>query len=176
MTKKMKMRAGLAKALSIAAVALALDLGYAVLAQAGPAEDASAAHQRGDYGEAYRLWRELAKAGDAEAQFNLGLAYFKGEHILQDYDEAMGWLLAAGSQGQLGAQHQLGFMYENGYGVPVNLIEAHKWFNLATVHNDNRFAVFSAVDRERVAARMSRADVMEAQKRAREWNPVKAKR
>jgi uncharacterized protein len=48
-----------------------LMLGLAITgpALAKPFEDAKAAYQKGDYVTALRLWRPLADAGDANAQF-----------------------------------------------------------------------------------------------------------
>ena len=65
-------------------------------AMAGPAEDADAAHERGDYATALRLLRPLAEQGFADAQYNLGFLYDQGEGVTQDYVLAhMWWDLAA---------------------------------------------------------------------------------
>jgi len=39
-------------------------------------KDGRDAYNRQDYKTAYKLWLPLAKKGNAEAQFNLGLMYF----------------------------------------------------------------------------------------------------
>ena len=61
-------------------------------------------------------------------------------------------------------------MYYAGRGIPQDYIEAHKWFNLAaatyTAKEDRDKAVKG---RDHVAARMTPAQIAEAQKRAREW-------
>ena len=46
---------------------------------ATPLEQAKAAAERGDFKEAERIWTELAKAGDAKAQYNLALVKYYGE-------------------------------------------------------------------------------------------------
>ncbi|UAK23492.1 hypothetical protein [Sphingomonas nostoxanthinifaciens] len=48
-------------------------------------------------------------------------------------------------------------------GVELDLIEAHKWFNLAALAGDERGAEWRAD----IAATLSRADIREAQRRAR---------
>jgi TPR repeat protein len=57
-------------------------------AAAGPHEDGVAAHERGDYATALRLWRPLAEQGKANAQYNLGVMYDKGQGVTQDYVQA----------------------------------------------------------------------------------------
>ena len=52
---------------------LLLALGLSGAANAGPFEDALAAHGRGDYATSLRLWRPLADQGNASAQSILPL-------------------------------------------------------------------------------------------------------
>ena len=47
-----------------------------------------AAAQGGDYATALSEWKPLAKAGDVEAQYNLGIMYDQGQGVTQDYKEA----------------------------------------------------------------------------------------
>ena len=72
--------------------------------------------------------RKPAGEGDAEAQYQLGLAYLKGEGVKQDYKLALNWIRKAVAQGHVQAQGILGLMYELGYGVPKNIGEAKKWY------------------------------------------------
>jgi TPR repeat protein len=53
-------------------------------------------------------WFGLALQGDAEAQFNLGLLYVKGEGVPQDYVDAAEWYRRAAEQGHAGAQFATG--------------------------------------------------------------------
>jgi len=76
----------------------------------------------------------------------------------------------AADQGVAAAQYNLGLMYAKGYGVPQNHIEAHTWFTLAAASytsKPNRDRAVAARDTE--AARMTPAQIAEAQKLAREW-------
>lgn len=60
---------------------------------------------------------------------------------------------------------ELGMMYSAGRSVPMNLIEAHKWFNLAASRG---FAEAVRLRRE-IAGQMSEAEIAEAQRAARAW-------
>lgn len=62
--------------------------------------------------------------------------------------------------------YELGLDYATGHGVERNLVEAHKWLNLASVHGSEA----AAVDRDDVARELSRRDIRRALKMAREWN------
>jgi len=55
---------------------------------ATPLEEAKAAAERGDFKEAERIWTELAKAGDAKAQYNLALVKYYGEDSGMPTDDA----------------------------------------------------------------------------------------
>jgi TPR repeat protein len=50
-----------------------------------------AAYNKGDYATAMREWRPLAEAGDASAQYNLGVMYANGEGVPEDDAEAVKW-------------------------------------------------------------------------------------
>ncbi len=58
-----------------------------------------------------------------------------------------------------------GMIYSSGAGVAVDLIEAHKWFNIATMrgHGDG------ARLRREIAEQMSDAEIGCAQRAARAW-------
>ena len=60
---------------------------------------------------------------------------------------------------------QLGMKYSIGRDVSVDYIEAHKWFNLAAMRGNR-----SAVEyRQELAEEMSRADIANAQRAARDY-------
>ena len=77
--------------------------GAAAPAVAGPFEDGLAAHGKGDYATALRLWRPLAEQGNARAQYNLGLMYDTAG-ACQDYVQAASWYRKAADQGDADAQ------------------------------------------------------------------------
>ena len=80
--------------------------------------------------------RKAAEQGDAEAQHNLGVAYYKGEGVPQNFAEAMKWVRKSAEQGNAKAQSKLGWGYYSGEGVPKNEAEAVKWFRKAAEQGD----------------------------------------
>ena len=128
---------------------------------------------RRDYAEAMQWYRKAAEQGDARAQHNLGVMYEKGLGVPQDYAEAVRLWKPLAEQGNADAQNNLGVMYENGQGVPQDYVLAHVWFNLsASRQTDPENRERTAKARDRVAAKMTPAQITEAQRRAREWKPM----
>ncbi len=124
-----------------------------------------------DYAEAVKWYRSAAEQGDSDAQFILGVMYNKGHGVPPDYSEAVKWFRHAAEQGDANAQFILGVMYGESRGVPRDNVQAYKWFDLVA-------SQYSALERERavlyrdfVAAKMTQAQIAEAQKLAREWKP-----
>ncbi len=80
-----------------------------------------AAYREGDYRGARDIWRSLAEAGGAVAQFNLGKLYENGGgEVRQDYSQAVRWYREAAAQGMTAAQNNLAVMHCHGLGVPRN--------------------------------------------------------
>ncbi len=94
------------------------------------------AANRGDHATASREWRPLAEKGDAAAQFNLGLLYYKGQGVPQDYVLTRQWWEKSAAQGHVAAQVSLGILYASGYGVPKDNQQAVRWFRLAADQGD----------------------------------------
>ena len=114
----------------------------ASLAVAGPLEDGAEAAERGDYATALRLWRSVADQGNPDAQYRVGLTY------------------------DVGAV-QPGLLYANGRGVEQDNIQAHLWLNLAAAGSEPA----ARRERELVATKMTRSQLAEADRLAREWQP-----
>ena len=75
------------------------------------------------------------------------------------------WLAEAG-RGQAGACYDLGVSFSTGSnGAPCDLIEAHKWFNLAAARGHEE----AAHCRADVSDEMTAREIAEAQRRARQW-------
>ena len=74
--------------------------------------------------------------------------------------------LAAAAQGDINAYYDLGVAYSTGsHGVDCDLIEAHKWFNLAAVAGHGE----AQLCRADISDEMTAREIAEAQRRAREW-------
>jgi len=77
-----------------------------------------------------------AKPGNASAQFNLGLMYYK-EGVRKNYAEAVKWFRKSAGQGYPVAQYFLGVMYESGLmGVKKDSALAVQWFRKAAKQGD----------------------------------------
>ena len=70
------------------ALMIAVLLGIAQAASAGPFEDGLAAANRGEYATALKLLRPLADQGFAGAQYNIGVMYSEGLGVVQHDEEA----------------------------------------------------------------------------------------
>ena len=95
---------------------------------AGNASDAVSERKRG---QALQRYVTGAKAGDAEAQHALGVAYETGQGVDQDYGEALGWYLQAAEQGHAEAQTSAGSLHGRGLGVPQDHAKAAEYYRLA---------------------------------------------
>ncbi|MDA0221360.1 MAG: tetratricopeptide repeat protein, partial [Proteobacteria bacterium] len=62
-------------------------------------QDGVDAYNRGDYATALHEWRPLAEQGNAYAQSILGVMYYEGTGVPQDYAEAVRWYRLAADQG-----------------------------------------------------------------------------
>lgn len=75
------------------------------------------------------------------------------------------WLAAAG-RGQAKACFDLGVAFSTGSnGAPCDLIEAHKWFNLAAAKGHAE----AGHCRADISDEMTAREIAEAQRRARQW-------
>lgn len=85
---------------------------------------------------------------------------------VSDEDLLVADCLAAAAQGDISAYYDLGIAYSTGsHGVCCDLVEAHKWFNLAAVAGHEEAQLCRADISEEMTAR----EIAEAQRRAREW-------
>jgi hypothetical protein len=74
--------------------------------------------------------------------------------------------LAAAAQGELSAYFDLGVAFSTGsHGAQCDLIEAHKWFNLAASKGHEE-ASWCRAD---ISDEMTAREIAEAQRRARQW-------
>ncbi len=89
-------------------------------------------------------------------------AYEKG-----DYATALMEFRVLAEQGDAIAQYNLGLMYANGRGVPEDYVQAHLWANLAAAQGHEPARKY----RDRLATRMTTAQLAAAQRLAREWKP-----
>jgi len=60
---------------------------------------------------------------------------------------------------------ELGMMYSSGRSVPIDLVTAHKWFNLAAMKGHGEAARL----RREISIEMLDAEIGQAQRAARDW-------
>ena len=109
--------------------------------------------------------RVRAEQGDARAQFNLGLSYYNGLGVRQNYKEAVRWFRKSAEQGIVRSQYNLGRMYATGQGVIQDYVMAHMYWSIAAVSGDE----WSIENKGRAENIMTDSQLEESQKLAREW-------
>ena len=72
---------------------------------------------------------------------------------------------AMGANAQADILFELGMMYATGRDCDADLVAAHKWFNIAAIKGSARAAELRA----ELSATMSKADIAQALREAREW-------
>jgi TPR repeat protein len=89
----------------------------------------------------------------------------------QDFTAALRIFLPLADQGNADAQNNLGLMYDNGRGVPQDYVQAHKWFNLSASRSAAAERDQAVKNLEVIAAKMTPAQIAEAQRLAAQWKP-----
>lgn len=77
-----------------------------------------------------------AEAGDANAQFDLGIAYVNGIMGQPNYETAVKWIRRAAEQGLPEAQLALGAHYHRGEGVSQDYTQAVGWYRKAALQGN----------------------------------------
>lgn len=69
------------------------------------------------------------------------------------------------ARGNADALYDLGVAYSTGSGVDIDLVEAHKWFNLAALNGSEE----GMMCRAEIAYDMTAREIADAQREARAW-------
>lgn len=81
--------------------------------------------------------------------------------------------VADAARGNPDAAYELGMVYSSGAaGIDVDLIEAHKWFNIAALKGSEDAPGMRA----EIAEDMTAREIIEAQKQARAWLQMTTRR
>ena len=94
----------------------------------GSGKTAQQAFEAGDYDFAFKQFRPLAESGDRVAQNYLGVQYYLGLGVKQDWRRALHWYEKAAEQGEPRAQLNCGLMFQNGYGTDADIGAAFMWY------------------------------------------------
>jgi len=78
-----------------------------------------------------RALKEFKAAGGKDANYNLGVMYFKGEGVKPDHLQGLEFFKKAGEQGHANAQFILGTLYDKGEDVLQDRAVAAKWYRKA---------------------------------------------
>lgn len=92
---------------------------------------AALAYQDGDYDRAFELWQTLAKSGDAEAQYSLGVMHYKGDGRPRNITKAIYWFRKAAQQDHLLSLFNVGIAFWEGNGVDRDYFLATEWWRRA---------------------------------------------
>jgi TPR repeat protein len=111
-------------------LAMAMALGWQQAAMAGFTEGATAYNSK-NYAVALKEIRPLAQAGNADAEHLMGLMYYMGRGVPQDYKTALEWHRKAALKGKADAQYVVGAMYYTGNAVIQDHKQAVSWFRKA---------------------------------------------
>jgi TPR repeat protein len=125
-----------------------------------------------DYTKARQWFEEAAAQDEMDAQFGIGKLYSMGRGgVLQDYAQAAYWYEKSAAQGYPEAQVNLGALYVNGQGVPQDYVRAYMWSNVAarlSLLLSDADQKTAADNQDKVARRMSPAQIAEAQRLAQQ--------
>jgi hypothetical protein len=93
-------------------------------------------HSANDEVQAADWFKKSAAAGNADAEYNLGVDYEGGKGIGQDPTEAVAWYRKAADQNQSDAELALGDSYHDGMGVLPDNSQALKWWMKAAAQDN----------------------------------------
>ncbi|KEQ52744.1 tetratricopeptide repeat protein [Sphingobium chlorophenolicum] len=129
-----------------------------------------------DLVEAARWYTRAAEQGHVGAQFTLAVLYMIGQGVSRSPLKAVYWFERAASQGSAEAQVQLGIIYGAGQGVARDSVVAYKWFALGQANaREPKLRAKASQNIGRLSRGMTPAQIAEAQRQVREWQPVPAR-
>ena len=84
------------------------------------------------------VFQRGADHGDVPSMRNLGISYFNGYGVTQDYAKAREWYEKAAANGNATAMLNLGQLYEEGWGVAQDYGKAREWYEKAADKGEPR--------------------------------------
>lgn len=117
-------------------------------------------------------WEELAKNGDSEAEYQLGLSYCCGFGPGHTQTTARHWFCEAALQGHAGAQFQLGQLFgfrmtkNRPMSMPPYPDYAHFWYSLAAAQGyELANAYRAAIEQDMTSAQLQRSQAWQTNPR-----------
>ncbi|GEM_PF-1518550 len=118
-----------------------------------------------EYVMAKYWFSQAAQQNLPEAQKWLGVLFYQGQGVPQDYYEAFRWFEKSAEQGSAEAQNNLALMYFKGEGVKQNYILSYQWASLSALKEHPE----ALKAREFFASRLTPSQIAEGERLAREW-------
>ena len=107
-----------------------------LLAQSDKFKMAYYAYQKQDFETAGNTWRKLAKAGDINAQYAVGIMELRGETSNASPARAFKWFKKAANQGHSTAMFNIGVAYWEGLGIKQDRDQALLWWKKSAIAGD----------------------------------------
>lgn len=110
----------------------------------------------------------LQKAGEQDEHLALtwlARMYLEGKRVPRDYNKARYWNLKLARSGDWHSMFTLGKLAEQGLGGPADKVKAYMWYQLASLASQE-----AGQARDRVAQKMTPAQIAEAKRLIQEWN------
>ena len=138
-------------------------------------------YQQGEYNIAKKMWLPMARSGDCDAEYAIGLLYFDGLGVRKNRETALRWWGRAADQAQPQALNTMGIISSHrsvpytrlnckkGCGEPKDLIEAYKWFGLAEKYGPPREQDFAQRSMNRISIDMNNDELEKAEILIKDW-------
>jgi len=86
--------------------------------------------------EVFAMFQAFADRGNATSMINLGVLYYNGQGVAQDYLKAREWFEKAADKGDGNAMYNLGLLYAKGQGMAQDYAKAREWYKKAADKGD----------------------------------------
>jgi len=135
-------------------------------------------YNKGAFSKAFQMWQRLANEGSANAEYNLGILYSRGEGVIQDHQKAFEWFHRAARRGLAASQIRIAAMYATGIGVETSPVDAYMWLLIGErSHQTTKNTEVKILHQQimelirQMDLKMTDEDKKTAERRAREWLP-----
>ena len=113
-----------------------------------------------------KVWyKRAAELGNVKAMHNLAVINTAINRDKPDYQFSIYWFKQAAVRNLADSQFNLAILYQNGVGVPKNLVESYRWFSLAARQGD----LDAARRRDLLEKKMKKSDLLLAANMLQAW-------
>ena len=116
-------------------------------------------------------YQRAAQLGNVKAMHNLAVVSTALDRNNPNYQAAVYWFKQAASYNLADSQFNLAILYQNGVGVPQNLVEAYRWFSLAARQGD----LDAARRKDLLEKKLKKKDLLLAHNMLQAWKPLAVK-